>query len=304
MPGRLNYSMLSLAIVSTIASAQTPAAPRPQQVAPRAPLMASVDSALFKGLHYRLVGPSSGGRVTTVTGVPSQPKTFYMGVASGGLFRTIDGGLNWEPITDGKVPVASSGRVAVAESDPNTIYYGTGSDGVRSNVSTGRGIYKSTDAGKTWNFVGLYNSGQIGGLQIHPTNPNIVWVAAYGDIFKPNNERGIYKTVDGGKTWKRTLYVSDSTGAMDVELQPGNPNVVFAWMSRIERKPWTIISGSHEGGMYKSTDGGETWTHITAGLPNDLIGKANIAVTAANPQRVYALIEAKPGGGLYRSDDA
>ena len=150
----------------------------------------------------------------------------------------------------------------------------------------------------------MYNAGQIGALRIHPTNPNIVWVAAYGDIFKPNAERGVFKTTDGGKTWKKTLFVSDSTGAMDVEVQPGNPNVVYAWMSRIERKPWTIISGSREGGFYKSTDGGDTWTKGGAGLPSELIGKANLAVTAANPQRIYALIEALPGGGLYRSENA
>ena len=302
------FSVLPLAIAS-VAFAQNPPAQRapvaqPANAPVSARMMASVDSALFKGLKYRLVGPSRGGRVTTVTGVPSQPRTFYMGVASGGVFRTTDGGENWIPISDGKIPVGSIGSIAVAESDPNVIYVGTGSDGVRSNVSTGRGIYKSTDAGATWEFIGLYNAGQTGAVRIHPTNPNIAWVAAYGDIFKPNNDRGVFKTTDGGKTWKKTLYVSDSTGAMDVELQPGNPNVVFAWMSRIERKPWTIISGSREGGLYKSTDGGETWTHITAGLPNELIGKGNIAVTAANPQRVYALIEAKPGGGLYRSDDA
>ena len=280
----------------------TPA--RTQAAAPKMPMMASVDSALFKGLTYRLVGHSRGGRVTTVTGVPSQPRTFYMGVASGGLFRTTDGGLNWEPITDGKVPVPSMGSVAVADVDPNIIYLGTGSDGVRSNVSTGRGVYKTTDGGKTWSFLGLYNAGQIGAVRIHPTDPNTVWVAAYGDIFKPNNDRGIYKTTDGGRTWRKTLYMNDSTGAMDVELQPGNPNVVYAWMNRIERKPWSIISGSREGGMFRSTDGGETWTKITGGLPTGLIGKGNLAVTAANSARVYALVEAKPGGGLYRSDDA
>ncbi|AMW06802.1 hypothetical protein GEMMAAP_11780 [Gemmatimonas phototrophica] len=267
--------------------------------------MASVDPAQFQGLSYRLVGHSRGGRVTTVTGVPSQPKTFYMGVASGGLWRTTNGGESWEPITDHKVPVGSMGSVAVADSDPNVIWLGTGSDGVRSNVSTGRGIYRSGDAGKSWEFRGLYNAGQIGAVRIHPTNPDIVWVAAYGDIFKPNNDRGVFKTTDGGKTWKKTLYVSDSTGAMDVELQPGNPNVVFAWMNRIERKPWSIISGSREGGFYKSTDGGETWQNLRGnGLPNELIGKGNIGVTAANPNRLYALVEALPGGGLYRSDDA
>jgi photosystem II stability/assembly factor-like uncharacterized protein len=271
---------------------------------PRAPLMAAVDSTLFTGMRYRLVGPSRGGRVTTVTGVPSQPRTFYMGVASGGLFRTTDGGENWVALTDGKVPLGSSGSIAVAESNPEIVYFGTGSDGVRSNVSTGRGVYKTTDAGKTWSFAGLYNAGQIGAVRIHPTDPNTVWVAAYGDIFKPTAERGVFKTTDGGKSWKKTLFVSDSTGAMDVELMPGNPLVVYAWMSRIERKPWTIISGSREGGFYKSGDGGETWSHAATGLPNQLIGKGNLAVTAANPSRIYALIEAKPGGGLYRSDDA
>lgn len=271
---------------------------------PRAPMMSNVDPAFFNGLHYRLVGPSRGGRVTTVTGVPSQPKTFYMGVASGGLFKTTDGGASWVPITDGKVPLGSTGCVAVADSDPNVIYLGTGSDDVRSNVSTGRGMYKSTDGGVTWKFIGLRDAGQIGGVRIHPTNPNIVWVSAQGDAFKSNSERGIFKTTDGGETWKKVLFLSDQVGAMDVELQPGNPNVVYAWMSRLERKPWTIISGGREGGFYKSTNGGEHFTKITNGLPTELIGKANLAVTNAKPNRIYALVEAKPGGGLYRSDDA
>lgn len=271
---------------------------------PVRPMMSSVDPAFFNGLHYRLVGPSRGGRVTTVSGVPSQPKTFYMGVASGGLFRTTDGGATWVAITDGKVPLGSTGCVAVADSDPNVIYLGTGSDDVRSNVSTGRGMYKTTDGGQTWNFIGLYNAGQIGSVRIHPTNPNIVWVSAQGDAFKANSERGVFKTTDGGQTWRKVLFVSDQVGAMDLELQPGNPNVVYAWMSRLERKPWTIISGSRDGGFYKSTDGGEHFTKITNGLPTELIGKANLAVTAVKPHRIYALVEAKPGGGLYRSDDA
>jgi photosystem II stability/assembly factor-like uncharacterized protein len=269
-----------------------------------APTMSHVDPVLFHGMHYRFVGPNQGGRVTTVTGVPSQPRTFYMGVASGGLFKTTDGGESWQPITDGQVPLGSSGSVGVADSDPNVIYYGTGSDAVRSNVSTGRGVYKSVDGGKTWTFAGLRDVGQIGELRIDPKDPNTVWVAAMGDIFKPSHDRGIYKTTDGGQTWHNTLWVSDSTGAMDVELQPGNPDVVYAWMSRLARKPWTIISGSHEGGLYKSTDGGEHFRKMMNGLPHGLIGKANLAVTAANPRRIYALVEAKPGDGLYRSDDA
>src|SRR6185295_9524269 len=149
----------------------------------------TIDTSFFNGLRYRLIGPARGGRVTTVTGVPSQPKTFYMGVASGGLFRTTDGGASWTPMTDGKVPLGSTGSVAVADSDPNVIYLGTGSDDVRSNVSTGRGTYKTTDGGQTWTFLGLHDAGQIGGVRIHPTNPNIAWVAAQGDTFKSNAER-------------------------------------------------------------------------------------------------------------------
>jgi photosystem II stability/assembly factor-like uncharacterized protein len=294
----LSFLTISFLTVVTLALPQVYAQP------PGQPMMPSVDPALFKGLRYRLVGPSRGGRVTTVTGVPSQPKTFYMGVASGGLFRTTDGGASWVAITDGKVPLGSTGCVAVADSDPNVIYLGTGSDDVRSNVSAGRGMYKTTDGGRTWKFIGLYNAGQIGSVRIHPTNPDIVWVSAQGDAFKSNPERGVFKTIDGGQTWHKVLFVSDTVGAMDVELQPGNPNVVYAWMSRLERKPWTIISGAHEGGFYKSTDGGEHFTKITNGLPTELIGKANLAVSAAKPGRVYALVEAKPGGGLYASDDS
>ena len=262
------------------------------------------DSTALRGMDYRFVGPNRGGRVTAVTGVPSQPRTFYMGVASGGVFRTTDAGASWVPISDGGIPVGSIGDIAVALTNPDIIYVGTGSDGLRSNVSTGRGVYKSLDAGKTWTFAGLRDVGQIGAVRIHPTNPDIVYVAANGNAFRDNPERGVFRTRDGGRTWQRVLYLSDSTGAADVELQPGNPDVLFAVMSRIERKPWTIISGAQEGGIYKSTNGGDSWVKLGGGLPTGLVGKGNLGVTAANPNRLYLLYEAKPGGGVYRSDDA
>jgi photosystem II stability/assembly factor-like uncharacterized protein len=227
-----------------------------------------------------------------------------MGVASGGVWKTTDAGQTWFPITDGKIPVGSIGAIEVAPSDPSVIYVGTGSDDIRSNVSIGRGVYRSIDGGETWSFVGLRDVGQIGAVRVHPTNPDIVYVSATGNPFRSNPERGIFRTRDGGRSWEKVLFISDSTGASDIEMQPGNPDVLFAVMWRGQRKPWTIISGAHEGGVYKSTDGGDHWTKLTAGLPNELVGKGNIAVTAANPNRLYLLYEAKPGAGLYRSDDA
>lgn len=262
-----------------------------------------VDAGFFKGLRYRNIGPARGGRVTTVTGVPSQPLTFYMGSTGGGVWKTTDAGQNWFNVTDAFFAVGSMGDIAVSESDPNVIYAGTGSDGLRSNVSIGKGVYKSSDAGKTWTHIGLTNVGNIGGVIINPTDPNVAFVAAIGNPFKRNVERGVFRTRDGGKNWEKVLYVNDSTGAVDVEFQPGNPQVVFASIWRAERKPWTIISGSMEGGIYKSTDGGSTWKKLGGGLPTGLFGKSNVAVSAGAPNRVYALIEAKPGPGLYRSDD-
>src|SRR5436190_1261079 len=268
------------------------------------PVPAQQDPTLFNGLRYRMVGPNRGGRSTAVTGVPGQPYTYYMGVASGGVWKTADAGQNWFPISDGKIPVASIGAIEVAASDPNTVYVGTGSDDIRSNVSIGRGVYKSSDAGQSWTFVGLRDVGQIGTIRVHPSNPDVVYLSATGNPFRPNAERGVYRSRDGGRTWANVLYVSDSTGAADVELQPGNPDVVYAVMWRGERKPWTIISGAREGGIYRSIDAGDHWTKLTGGLPTELVGKGNLAVTQANPRRLYLLYEAKPGGGLYPSDDA
>jgi photosystem II stability/assembly factor-like uncharacterized protein len=251
-----------------------------------------------------MVGPTVAGRVTTVRGIPSQPHTFYMGSTGGGVWRTTNAGETWDNVSDGQIAVGSMGSIDVSLTDPNIVWVGTGSIAIRSNVSTGRGVYRSVDGAKTWQFVGLRDAGQIGALRIHPTDPNIVYVAALGNAFGRNTERGIFRTRDGGKTWDKVLYVSDSTGGADVEFEPGNPSTLYATMWRGERKPWTIISGANEGGIYKSTDGGDTWTKLGGGLPTGLIGKSNVSISAANPTRVYALIEAKPGIGLYRSDDA
>ena len=268
------------------------------------PVVSRLDSNLLRPLKYRMIGPARGGRVTTATGVPQEPFTFYMGSTGGGVWKTINAGQSWANISDGYFEAASMGSIDVADSDPNVIYAGTGSDGIRSNVSIGKGMYKSLDAGKTWSHVGLRDVGQIGSVVIHPANPDIVYVAAMGNPFKATPDRGVYRTRDGGRTWQKTLFVSDSTGAVDIELQPGSPNVVYAAMWRAERKPWTIISGAREGGVYRSSDGGETWTKLAAGLPNGLFGKADFAVSAAKPERLYVLVEASPGSGLYRSDDA
>ncbi len=264
----------------------------------------TVNPALWSGLKYRMIGPERGGRVTAVTGVPSQPNTYYMGSTGGGVWKTTDAGHSWVNISDGQIPLGSMGAIEVSLSDPNAIYAGTGSSKIRSNVSIGRGIYKSTDAGKTWTFAGLRDVGQIATVRVHPSNPNMVWVAALGNPFADNPERGVYRTTDGGRNWQKVLHISDSAGAADLELQPGSPNVVFACMWHGRRKPWTIVSGAREGGIYKSTDGGDHWTKLAGGLPNELFGRSNVAISAAAPDRIYALIEAKPGSGLYRSEDA
>ncbi|MDP8980813.1 MAG: hypothetical protein M3O35_09505 [Acidobacteriota bacterium] len=262
------------------------------------------DAAMWSGMRYRMIGPDRGGRVTTVTGVPSQPFTFYMGSTGGGVWKTTDAGHTWVNVSDGFFKAASMGAVEVSLSDPNIVYAGTGSSKIRSNVSIGRGIYKSTDAGKTWAFAGLRDVGQIATIRVDPRNPDVVYVAAGGNPFAPNKERGVYRSNDGGTTWKNVLFVSETCGAADLELQPGNPAVLFASMWHGERKPWTIISGAREGGIYKSTDGGEQWVKLGNGLPNELFGRSNVAISASNPNRIYALIEAKPGSGLYRSEDA
>lgn len=259
---------------------------------------------LFSNLKFRNVGPTRGGRVTTVTGVADDKATFYMGSTGGGVWKTTDYGASWKNISDGYFNTPSIGAMRVAPSDKKTLYVGTGSDGIRSNVITGKGVYKSVDEGKTWKHIGLEKTGQIGAVEIHPGDPNTVFVAAIGQAFNANKERGVYRTKDGGDSWEQVLFVSDTTGAVDLEISPDNPEIIYASMWRGERKPWTVISGGKEGGIYKSTDGGDSWKKLTNGLPKGLFGKSDLAISPANPAQIYVLIEAPVGeGGVYRSDD-
>jgi photosystem II stability/assembly factor-like uncharacterized protein len=266
-----------------------------------------IDSKFLQDLRWRSVGPTRGGRVTAITGVRTQLCTFYMGATGGGVWKTDDCGTRWIPISDGQIETGSIGSIAVADSNPNIVWVGTGSAAIRSNVIIGRGVYKSVDAGKTWQFSGLRDAGQIGSVIVHPTNPDTVWLAALGSPFGPNDQRGIFKTTDGGRTWKKTLFVNTSTGGRVLAINPGNPNELYAGMYRGVRKGWDIISGgpANEGGIYKSVDGGDTWSKVTNGLPSTLIGKIDIDIARTNPRIVYAMVEA-PGaeGGLYKSEDA
>jgi len=260
------------------------------------------DKDLFEPLKFRNIGPFRGGRSTAVTGVLGDPLTFYMGTTGGGVWKTADGGASWKNISDGHFTTASIGALAVAPSDPNVLYAGTGSACPRGNISPGDGVYRSTDAGKTWSHMGLADSGQIGRIHVHPDNPDLVYVAALGHIFGPNDERGVFRSRDGGANWETVLHVSDTAGAVDLTLNPQNPRLLFAAIWEAERKPWTLISGGEQSGLFRSTDSGDTWEEVTKGLPEGIKGRIGVAISPANPNRVWALIEAEKGG-LFRSED-
>ncbi len=262
-----------------------------------------VDPKLLEGMKYRSLEFSRGGRSTAVAGVVGDPLTYYFGASGGGVWKTTDAGITWNNVSDGFFEAGSIGAVAVAPSDANVIYAGTGSACPRGNVSPGVGVYRSTDAGETWTHAGLPVAGQIGRIQVHPNDPDRVWVAALGHIFGPNEERGVYRSKDGGRTWEKVLYVSERTGAVDLALNPRNPRVLYAAMWTAERKPWTLISGSEEGGLWKSTDGGDNWKKLEGGLPKGLVGRIGVSVSGADPDRVWAIVEAEKGGGIYRSDN-
>ncbi|MEM8765622.1 MAG: glycosyl hydrolase [Bacteroidota bacterium] len=261
-------------------------------------------SELYSSLEYRLVGPFRGGRSAAVTGVPGEPNLFYFGATGGGVWKTLDGGRSWKNISDGYFG-GSIGAVEVAQSDPNVIYVGGGEKTLRGNVSSGYGIWKTEDAGKTWQKAGLEKSRHVPRIRIHPTDYNIVYAAVLGNIYKPTKERGIYKSTDGGKTWRQVLFVNDQSGAVDLTFDPNNPRILYASTWRAQRTPYSLSSGGDGSGLWKSTDSGETWTEISKneGFPKDTLGIIGVSVSPVNSERVFAIVENKEKGGLYRSDD-
>jgi photosystem II stability/assembly factor-like uncharacterized protein len=264
--------------------------------------VAMVDEKLFGAMRWRQVGPFRGGRVLAVTGVPGEPSVFYFGAASGGVWKSTDAGANWQPIFD-QEDIASIGSIAVAPSDHNVIYVGSGEACIRGNISYGKGVYKSTDGGRSWKNVGLRDTRHIGAVVVDPKNPNIVFVAALGHAYGPNEERGVFRSTDGGASWQKVLFKDNKTGAIDVVFDPNNPNTLFASLWEVYRTPWSLSSGGPGSGLYRSTDGGNTWKHLEDhGLPGGIMGRVGVSVSGGDSSRVYALIEAKDGG-LFRSDD-
>lgn len=263
------------------------------------------DPKLYESLEWQNIGPARGGRSTAVAGSAARPFEYYFGATGGGLWKTTDGGQNWEPVTDGQINSSSVGAVQVCEANPDIVYIGTGETELRGNVMQGDGVYKSTDAGKTWRHMGLAATQNIGRIRIHPQDCNTVWVAAFGVHSAPNPERGVFKSNNGGETWRKVLYRDPNTGASDITIDPNNPAVMYASLWEAWRKSWGMSSGGPGSGLFKSVDFGETWTEITnnPGLPTGMIGKIGVALSPAAPHRVWALIEAEDGG-VFRSDDA
>ena len=281
------------------AASQPGQAAKASAPAPVAPTL----SELFPGLEFRNIGPFRGGRVTAVAGLRGERLVYFFGATGGGLWTTTDGGATWKPLADAFLKTSSVGAVAVAESDHNVIFAGMGQAPIRGNTSHGDGVYKSTDAGATWTNVGLQDTQQISRVRIHPKNPDIVYVAAQGHAWGPNAERGVYRTLDGGRTWTKVLFVDDKTGASDLMMDPTNPRILYAAFWQVHRKPWSLENGGTGGGLWKSIDGGDTWKRLTEGLPEGIVGKVTVTVSASQPSRVWSMVEHAEKGGLYRSDD-
>ncbi|HLG06350.1 MAG TPA: glycosyl hydrolase, partial [Gemmatimonadales bacterium] len=301
----------SVALVA-VSPAEGQAPRQPAQPAQPAARQAAVSNAVLAALTYRTIGPR-GNRVSAVAGVPGDPQTYYAGAASGGIWKTSDGGTTWQPIFDDH-PVSSIGTLAVAPSDPEVVWAGTGEPHIRSHISVGWGVFKSIDAGRTWARKGLDNTGRISRIVIHPTNPNLVYVASQGHGYGPQRERGIYRSTDGGNTWQQVLFVDENTGASDLVMDPNDPAVLIAGMWQYELKTWARESGGPGSGLFVSRDGGTTWKRLVGnGLPTRPFGKVALAIARTNSRRVYALIEAGDGvpwkgqptdrGKLWRSDD-
>ncbi len=285
------------------ASSQNPAGGITGRVNPAGPISPAYDTSVFGALRWREIGPFRGGRSVAVAGSSKRPHEYYFGTTGGGVFKTTDGGITWAPVTD-KYFGGTIGAIGISESNPDIVYVGAGEYPIRGNVSHGDGVWRTTDAGKTWVSLGLADTRQISRVRVHPTNPDIVYVGAQGHVFGPNAERGVYKTTDGGKSWRKILYRNDSTGITDLVMSAKDPETLYAAFWEAWRTPWQLVSGGAGSGIFKSTDGGEHWTEITRnpGLPQGVIGNIGLAVSPVNPNHVWAIIEAD-SGGVYRSMD-
>jgi len=290
----LLFLMLMSVLADRITATQTPA-----------PASATIDPALFSGLRWRSIGPARGGRSIAVAGSSARPFEYYFGATGGGVWKTVDGGVTWKPVSDKFLKTSSVGAIAVSESNPDVVYVGMGEVALRGNIIQGDGIYKTSDGGKTWTHAGLERTMAVGRIRIHPSNPDIAYVAALGDPYGPSPERGVFKTTDGGKTWSRTLFRNEKTGAVDLSMDPRNPEVLYAGLWEVFRTPHSLSSGGPGSGLFKSSDAGATWAELSrnAGLPKPVWGKSGITVSGADSNRLYALIEAADGG-VFLSDDA